>query len=436
MGATDIKVDLSDFDDVLSKLAAIRDHRKASPTVPSSLVFYESQIEYYRAIRYAHDEGKLLIAHTGYVPVEILHAMDIVPMHLAFVTGATAQVSGRQMACLDAAQAAGYPWELCSAHRLVVGAGLSGMIPRPDAVVSLSFGCTNTATSGAVLGELYNCPIFYLEMPYKSRGDRGRQYWVEMAKELIARLEQLSGRKLDWDRLREAVAIEKQVHSLLCELQSMRKAVPSPIKQRAFVEQFQTYIMMPGKSAYLRYFNMLLDDVRYCYERGISPNGPDYKERYRLVSLVYPPIWCRRFLDWMEEEGITTVAEPHMATAGVIPIDIESDNPLEFLAARYCADLRNFNCPMIDQLLPETIQVARQRKADGALIYAPLCCNIGSPLANCLKQALKEEAGIPTLILDCDSVDPTYVSEDEMKEKVEDFLPIMDSYRSMRRDKS
>ncbi len=93
----------ADLDGLIATLDSIIEHRKAHPTVPSSLVFYETQAHYYRRIKNAHDEGKMRILHTAFSPVEIFNAFDLVPAHASFYIGAQAQVLKKQPEYLEAA---------------------------------------------------------------------------------------------------------------------------------------------------------------------------------------------------------------------------------------------------------------------------------------------------------------------------------------------
>jgi len=40
-----------------------------------------------------------------------------------------------------------------------------------------------------------------------------------------------------------------------------------------------------------------------------------------------------------------------------------------------------------------------------------------------------EEAGVPTLVLDCDFMDPTFVSQEETRDKIEAFLEMLEDRR-------
>jgi benzoyl-CoA reductase/2-hydroxyglutaryl-CoA dehydratase subunit BcrC/BadD/HgdB len=135
-----------------------------------------------------------------------------------------------------------------------------------------------------------------------------------------------------------------------------------------------------------------------------------------------------------EEHGIFSVGEPHMAYWPP-NIKLDPDHPLESLANKY------YNRPMVAQLIcpaqacliPDTIQLAKDYKADGAIFYANVTCHTSPVLIRSVKDTLLETAGIPTLVLDMDVADPNYTSQEEMQERIETFMEIMESYKDKRR---
>lgn len=427
--------DISDFDSLVKVMEKILAHRKANPTVPSSVAFYEAQCFYYRRIRHAREEGRPLILHSAFSPVEILYAMDLVPAHASFSIGAVAQVLKKQPEYLEAGQRYGLPWELCGGHRVVVGGAILGKLPHFDACISYHMGCTNAATSVVSVAQLYNLPIFYLQLPFGYR-ESDLECFVRQLRELIPWLERVTGRKMDWDKLKETVRIEKQVYELEREIEKYREVIPSPMKHRSYMEQYQTDMMLAGTPQSLHYYQTLRDEIKGFVENGIHPLGPDHKERYRIISCFMPPNWCRSLLDWMEEElGISSVAEPHMNEwSASIADQIDPDRPLESLGLKYQNHLiiRLMCAPMMVNQLPDTLKHVKKRKVDGAIYYASVTCNTSPHLLTCLKDALEKQAKIPMLVLDNDVLDPQYVGEGEMRDRVEGFTEVMDAWKERR----
>jgi hypothetical protein len=94
--------------------------------------YYQMIQEYYIALRDARINDDFVVAHTIFFPVEIFHALDLVPMHLEF-TGSLMSLFGIKCSdLLTEAAEMGLPLEICSAHRLIGGAlklGASIIVP-------------------------------------------------------------------------------------------------------------------------------------------------------------------------------------------------------------------------------------------------------------------------------------------------------------------
>ncbi len=157
--------DLTQFDRTIEVLEAILRHRRARPTVRSEEVYFELMIEYYRRIRDAKANGKLIAAHTVMFPTEIIYAMDMVPMQLEFAAGTMARLLDGFEDCFDVAREFGLTVETCSPYRALVGAIIKGWLPRPDVVLWSHQVCDNTSKIGIPRLELLDCPGFYLDQP-------------------------------------------------------------------------------------------------------------------------------------------------------------------------------------------------------------------------------------------------------------------------------
>jgi len=174
-----------------------------------------------------------LLPPTRFLPVEILYAMDLVPMHCEMTTWLTAMFLGDQAELLTAGAELGLAPEICSPHRGLAGAFHLKALPRPNVMLWSNLICDNSAKSGEMIMELNDCPGFFLDRPFQQSKDEV-DYFVGELKELITFLECQSGRKMNWDRLSEIVARMDRQIQLLREIDELRKAVPSPILSRAF----------------------------------------------------------------------------------------------------------------------------------------------------------------------------------------------------------
>ena len=83
--------------------------------------------------------------------------------------------------------------------------------------------------------------------------------------------------------------------------------------------------------------------------------------------------------------------------------------------------------PADEGMVPDIIQDAVEFKAQGAIYWAHIGCRTSCAMIRTVKDALREKVGIPTLVLDMDILDPSFVSDAQMKEKLEGFFETLAS---------
>ncbi len=416
-------VDTTKLGEIIQGLEAVAQLQRPRPDRRCDAICYEILADYFRKAQRAKEEGKYLVGHTTSVPPEVFYAMDIVPLQLESMATLAAQIVMRLEDSFSAARAFGLAPEVCSCHRLIAGQAILGWLPRPDAIVWSNQVCDNTAKSGNLLVELYGCPGFFLERPYRYT-ERGVQYFSQELEELIYFLEELTGRKMDRDRFAEVMEHSRRLLELDREIRELRKAVPSPWRGLWFIHMMGTELYMAGTPEAVTHFEAMRDEIREKVERG---EGHIPEERYRVLTLFLPPAYSWTLLGWMERKhGAVSVAEPYFSYRG--GGDIDPAKPLESLARKsfYCPICRPMHGPVEDGILHDAVRDAIDYKAEGAVYFAHIGCRQTDACIRILKDALLEEAGIPTLILDMDLYDPTYVPEDQLKDKLEEFFELLD----------
>ncbi|MEE9202686.1 MAG: 2-hydroxyacyl-CoA dehydratase family protein, partial [Dehalococcoidia bacterium] len=151
------------------------------------------------------------------------------------------------------------------------------------------------------------------------------------------------------------------------------------------------------------------------------------QERFRLLSAVPAPGHHWKLLDWMEREyGAVIVADTCCARWG--EFDWDPSRPLLTLARQWTATPlnRQMHAPISTAWLPDTVQDAREHQVQGALYWAHIGCPQAGASIRILKEALQEQVGVPTLVLDIDVLDPSFVTEDELRDKLEGFFELLE----------
>ena len=396
-------------------------NRGRPQTSPSEMLYYRMLSSYFGRISNAHAEGRPLALHTVFLPAEILYAMDIVPMHAETTTWMTTILTGESADVLAAASRMGLAPEICSAHRGLAGAYELGTLPRPDVVLWSSLMCDNTAKSGELLMEINRVPGYFLDHPFEpTRPELG--YLKEELKGMISFLEQNTGRKMDWGKLGEIVERMDRQIQLTREINELRKSVPSPFPPQRFFELLMNHYLFPGQPEAIEYLEVLKAEMTALVKQGKGVLNP---ERFRLMSLLVPPLYSLRFLGSIPQEyGAVSVVEPLFSLWAEGRLD--SSQPLESIARKLFMfpEMCMFG-GMDERIVKVIVDTARDYRVDGAICYAHMGCRQGNAVIKVMKDNLNR-IDVPVLIVDCDILDSTITSEEEIKNKMEQFFELLE----------
>jgi len=395
---------------------------KARPEVrKSELMYYQMLADYYARLLTARQKGDFIAAHTVFFPSEILYAMDIVPLHTETTSWMTALFLGEYADILAAGATLGMAPEICSPHRGLAGAFAIGALPRPDVILWSNMVCDNTAKSGDLLMKITGCPGFFLDHPFQCTEDE-MTYLILELEDMIRFLEAQSGRKMNWDRLSEAVARMDRQIELLREINRLREAVPSPFHPQGFLELLTVDYLFAGRPEATEYLETLRQELSEAVAQG---KGAVPHERFRLMTLFLPPMYLIGFLEKISQEyGAVSVTEPFFCSWGEGRLD--PSKPLESVARKsfMLPEMRMYG-PLDDRALGQIVECAKRFKIDGAIYYADIGCRHTCATIKLFKDIL-DGLDIPVLTLDCDIVDPTITSEEEIRTKLEGFFELLE----------
>jgi benzoyl-CoA reductase/2-hydroxyglutaryl-CoA dehydratase subunit BcrC/BadD/HgdB len=387
----------------------------------SEVLYYRMLNDYFTRILNARQNGDFVAAHTVFFPAELLYSMGLVPMHCETTTWMTSLFTGDCADILAAGAEVGLASEICAAHRGLAGAFALGSLPTPDAVLWTNLICDNTAKSGELIVELTGAPGFFLDHPFSDSPEE-KQYLVSELGDMISFLEEHSGRKMDWDKLSEAVAVMDRQIALTREINELRKSVPTPFHWQGFLELLTVDYMFPGQPAGIEYLETLKQELTEMVAAG---KGAVPDERFRLMTLFVPPTYQIGFLEKLSQEfGAVTVVEPYFTYWGEGRLDPE--RPLESVAQKsYMIPEARMYGPLDDRALKLLTDLAEQYRVDGAVYFADVGCRHTCATVKLFKDLLGE-MDIPTLTIDSDVVDPTILSKEDLREKLERFFELLE----------
>jgi benzoyl-CoA reductase/2-hydroxyglutaryl-CoA dehydratase subunit BcrC/BadD/HgdB len=106
---------------------------------------------------------------------------------------------------------------------------------------------------------------------------------------------------------------------------------------------------------------------------------------------------------------------------------LDPATPLESVAKKSALipERHSMYGPLDERVLKDIIDCAEQYKVDGAVYWAFMGCRHTCATIRLFKDILSE-IDVPMLTIDCDLVDPTINSEEEVRGKLEQFFELLE----------
>jgi len=353
---------------------------------------------------------------------ELFWAMDVMPV---VYDGLSSQASrlGLGLEYIDIAEQY-VPDHLCSDNKLHLGMVLAGDLPLPDILVYPSSPCDSNRTALSALAEYCNIPSFCIDLPY-FKNDRAYEYVADELKRLVTVLEELTGRKLDLDRLREVMKYSNLAHEYYLKIDKFRQMVPCPFSGLEMFLDGSLLISHAGRPGAVDYYKTRYEDVKARVDRG---ERRKVEEKIRVVWAYGVYIPDMSVFSWLEKKyGAVSINCMNFNWVVQPTEDLSTyDSIMRGLAEK--ATLLPMNREVhgpIENFIDATIDLARRNKADCAIITGHVACKSNWAVYKLIKDRLEEELGIPMLIFEVDLFDPRITSVEDVRVKLEDFFEMI-----------
>ena len=347
-------------------------------------------------------------------PFDLLRAMDVTSCYIEFVGAMLASV-GAVPPFLQLAEDAGYGADSCGYHRAVLGAARRKMMPVPEFLVATSAPCTAGMAAVEELARYWNKPLFVLHVPQTATPEN-IAYLAGRIRKMVEFVEEVTGRTLDPEHLRDTVDKTNRARDLMAEVFSHARHVPSPVggktlKNFAFVQP-----LLMGTQAAIDVAKAFADDLADKVAQGVS--GVE-GEGLRLLWIQNRIQIKHPLIEILEKEHSAAVVVDELNDMFWDPIDPE--DPYTGMAAR--AISLPLNGP-IDIRVERMKKLAREYRIDGAINPCHWGCRQGTGARGLVQQGLGE-VGIPVLNLETDCADPRNFSEGQARTRLEAFLEML-----------
>lgn len=409
--------------------------KAANGGMPSSRVPFECTArlkelvhEYYVDLAAAAaDPDRLVACCSGLGPVEIVRALGITPYfpenHAALI-GASRQASKY----IQRAMAEGFSQFVPSGLTCDVGALLAGDSPlvgahgipgppRPDLVVYSTNNGHSLIRWFEFYGDHYKVPTLGLHPP-AALGVLDQidvDAAVHQILRLTRRLQEITGRTLDIDRLATTVGNTWRAATLFEETLQLARTVPAPLTFFDMLVHMAPMILLRGTPQAVEYYGLLKAETEDRIARGIAAVPG---ERLRLYW-EGPPIWCAlsplaRLLQDRETAIVASTFCENFALTGMDP-----DNPIESMARAYTGIFPNRS----DETKARSL-VARFEEfgVDGVVYHECRTSPEHSNVRYGMEVRLRRRTGVPSLAFEADSHDLRLFSMERFEGLLGEFI--------------
>ncbi len=369
----------------------------------------------------ADQNRKVALFEFGLVP-QLFYAFDCAPLCLeTYPSFFTPMNMDAVYKFLELAEEAGVPSETCSTDRIILGAALEGELPDNSFFVTSSSPCDGTRIAYPILHKILECPMLYLDAPYRYDMEAIRYYARQLKNDLIPFLEKVTGRKFDIDRFREVIVESNKAYELMLEIHDAYTVKPSPHPGFMKFIPYMNFIMGAGNPAFTKNMKLMRDDVIQRVKEGRTA-GP-FEEKHRVLWVHVPPTYDRELFSWMEEQlNAMVVMSSLSGTAILEPIDTASlDTMLEGIAWQgldMTMSLMRFDT---EKLIRFSLQSYDHYSCDCMIVTQHVGCQSICGAQGLIRKVCRER-DIPVLFLEFDYNDDRVLSPELMRTQIEEFF--------------
>ncbi|MFC1853060.1 2-hydroxyacyl-CoA dehydratase subunit D [candidate division CSSED10-310 bacterium] len=365
---------------------------------------------------------------TSVGPAELLRAMGFLvyfPENHGAMLGATRAA----MDYIPLANAEGYSPDICSYLTSDVGSYIKGEtplsraykgidgVPGPDVLVYNTNQCHDVKDWFMWYSRKLNVPCIGVESPHNV-DETTNVHMNAVSKQiqnLVPILEEISGQKLDLDRLKEVVGLSRRCSDLWEEVLKTAAARPSPLTFFDSTILMGPAVVARGTQEAVDFYELLLPELKQRIEDGVAAvEGEEYR-----IFWDGMPIWGKlRDLSNLFTELKTCVVASTYCNSWIFTA-LEAGDPFDSMARAY-TDLFIVRSEQAKQQIIE--EMVKLYSVDGLLFHDSKTCPNNSNNRYGMPERLVKELEIPSVTISGDLNDLRLYSEEQSITKIEALI--------------
>lgn len=382
--------------------------------------------QYFMELMGPERSGKKVAWCTSVGPAELLRAMGF---DVYFPENHGAMLGASRMATdlIPLANARGFSPDICSYLTSDIGSYLKGespfnkmKLPGPPKADLLLFNtnqCRDVKDWFQFYAREWDVPCIGVHTP-RSIGDANDIIIEGVAKQieaLVPTLEEVSGEKLDMDKLKEIVTLSSKCTELWKAILETTESVPSPMTFFDATIQMGPAVVLRGTQGAIDYYEVLLAELK---QRVADKTPAVAGEKFRIYWEGMP-IWGKlKNLSMQFMELQAAVVASTYCNSWIFD-DLDADKPFESMARAY-SEL--FICRSEDRKEAYMEKMIEKFEIDGVLYHDAKTCPNNSNNRYDMPQRLQAKTGKPYVVINGDLNDLRLYSEEQSRTNIEAFI--------------
>ena len=385
--------------------------------------------DYFYGLNEAATTGKRKVAWcTSVGPAELLRTMGFA-VHFPENHGAMLGATRMSTDLIPEANAIGYSPDICSYLTADIGSYIKGItplskaykgiesVPKPDVLVYNTNQCRDVQDWFAWYSRKLGVPSIGVTSP-KNVNDVTDAHIDDVARQieaLVPALEEISGSKLDMERLRETVSLSRECTELWRKVLETATAAPAPLTFFDGTIHMGPAVVLRGTPEAIDYYKVLLAELEQRIRDGVGA----VDEEEARIYWEGMPVWgrLRQHSELFATLKANVIASTY-CSSWIFPA-FDGRDPFRSMAKAYLELFIVRSDAYKERYIREMLAKFR---IDGIIYHDAKTCPYNSNSRYGMPQRLEAATGIPGLVISGDLNDLRCVSDEQTKTNVEAFI--------------
>ncbi|WP_251448780.1 2-hydroxyacyl-CoA dehydratase subunit D [Vermiculatibacterium agrestimuris] len=407
--------------------------KKPKKPLPKSRIMVGEQLaKLYQDTIDAKARGEKIGWSASIFPQEIAEALGL---YIVYPENQAAGLAARHQSddLLAHAEAAGYNMDICSYARTSLAymdtlTAESNNMPKPDFVLCCNNICNQLTKWFENLAHQFQVPMFLIDTVYNydpCASDAKVKYVRAQIDDLIHGLEEISGKKMDYDRLTEVMRISQRNKDLWREANELLAVKPAPLAGFDLFNYMSCMVCNRGKESTTAVLEQLISEIKENIAQGKSTFPVEEEYRVFWEGIACWPYLGHTFKT-LKKYGINMVATGYVNAWG---LEYEPGD-LDGLARAYI-DLPNNN-NNLETVVARRIEAHKKFQVDGTIYHVNRSCKVMDCQQYETQRRISEATGIPFTSFDGDQADFRAYSEAQYETRIQGLVEVMEQRKKER----